>query len=301
MYEEHFNLTRAPFLLNPDLDIFYASSGHRKAYSYLEFGLGKKEGFIVVTGDIGAGKTTLIEHLFANLEDDDLYTARLSSSQFNSADMLTIVAHELGLEKQHHNKAETILLINSFLGHCIKENKRVLIVVDEAQNIPIDALEELRMITNFHVRGISPVQIFLLGQPEFRDMLNTANLEQLRQRVVARYHLGPLSEDEVKEYILYRLDTVTIEASSSKTIFEEETFSTIFQTTGGIPRIINSLCDRTLMYCYLEDKESISLDDLNHVIDELKEERFYGTNNPEHELELKPKYQPIISDVDFLI
>ena len=300
MYEEHFNLSQAPFLLSPDLDIFYASSGHKKAYSYLEFGIGKKEGFIVVTGDIGAGKTTLIEHLFANLDDDDLLTARLSSSQFNSADMLTLVAYELGLDRKQNNKAETILLINSFLGHCIKENKRVLIVVDEAQNIPIDALEELRMITNYHVRGVSPVQIFFLGQPEFRDTLNTANLEQLRQRVVARYHLGPLSEHEVKEYILYRLDTVSIDHKSDE-IFEEDTFKTIYDTTGGIPRIINSLCDRALMYSYLEDKESISLDDLKQVIDELKEERFYGTTNPEEELELKPKYQPIINDVDFLI
>lgn len=300
MYEEHYNFTRAPFLLSPDLDIFYDSSGHKKAYSYLEYGIGKKEGFIVVTGDIGAGKTTLIEHLFANLDDDDLYTARLSSSQFNSSDMLTLVAFELGLEKTQHNKAETILLINSFLGHCIKEGKRVLIVVDEAQNIPIDALEELRMITNYHVRGVSPVQIFLLGQPEFRDTLNTANLEQLRQRVVARYHLGPLSEEEVKEYILYRLDTVSIDQESDK-IFEDDTFHTIFSTTGGIPRIINSLCDRSLMYSFLEDKETISLEDLTHVIDELKEERFHGTTNPEEELELKPKYQPIINDVDFLI
>jgi len=300
MYEEHFNLSQAPFLLSPDLDIFYASSGHKKAYSYLEFGIGKKEGFIVVTGDIGAGKTTLIEHLFANLDDDDLITVRLSSSQFNSADMLTLVAFGLGLEKQPNSKAETTLLINSFLSQCNKENKHVLIVVDEAQNIPIDALEELRMITNFHIRGVSPVQIFLLGQPEFRDTLNTANLEQLRQRVVARYHLGPLSEDEVKEYILYRLNAVST-SSDVQTIFEEDTFSTIYNTTGGIPRIINTLCDRTLMYSYLEDKETVSLEDLNHVIDELKDERFHGTTNPEEELELKPKYQPIINDVDFLI
>ncbi len=300
MYEEHFNLSHAPFLLSPDLDIFYASSGHKKAYSYLEFGLGKKEGFIVVTGEIGAGKTTLIEHLFANLDDDNLYTARLSSSQFNSADMLTLVAYALGLEKQHNSKAETILLINSFLGHCIKEGKRVLIVVDEAQNIPIDALEELRMITNFHIRGISPVQIFLLGQPEFRDTLNSVSLEQLRQRVVARYHLGSLSEEEVKEYILYRLNTVSL-YEVAQTIFEDDTYNVIFSTTGGIPRIINTLCDRALMYSYLEEKETISLDDLNHVINELKEERFHGTNNPEDELEAKPKYQPIINDVDFLI
>ena len=300
MYEEHYNFTQAPFLLSPDLDIFYASSGHKKAYSYLEFGLGKKEGFIVVTGDIGAGKTTLIEHLFANLDDDNLYTAQLSSSQFNSSDMLTLVAFELGLTKQQNSKAETTLLINSFLSHCIKENKRVLIVVDEAQNIPIDALEELRMITNYHVRGVSPVQIFLLGQPEFRDTLNTANLEQLRQRVVARYHLGPLSEEEVKEYILYRLDAVSIDKKSSE-IFNEETYQVIFNTTGGIPRIINSLCDRALMYSYLEDQNTISLLDLNHVIDELKDERFHGTTNPEEELELKPKYQPIINDVDFMI
>lgn len=300
MYEEHYNLKQAPFLLSPDLDIFYASSGHSKAYSYLEFGLGKREGFIVVTGDIGAGKTTLIEHLFANLDDDDLYTVQLASSQFNSKDILTLVAHSLGLERLNHSKAETILQINSFLSHCIKENKRVLIVVDEAQNIPIDALEELRMITNFHVRGVSPVQIFLLGQPEFRDTLNTANLEQLRQRVVARYHLGPLSEEEVKEYILYRLNTVSENDEADK-IFEEETYKAIYDTTGGIPRIINSLCDRALMYSYLEDKNTVSLEDLNHVIDELKEERFKGTSNPEENLELKPKYQPIINDVDFLI
>lgn len=300
MYEEHYNFSQAPFLLSPNLDIFYASSGHKKAYSYLEFGIGKKEGFIVVTGDIGAGKTTLIEHLFANLDDDSLHTARLSSSQFSSADMLTLVAFELGLEKRQNSKAETTLLINSFLSHCVKENKRVLIVVDEAQNIPIDALEELRMITNYHIRGVSPVQIFLLGQPEFRDTLNTANLEQLRQRVVARYHLGPLSKHEVKEYINYRLNIVSIDKKSSS-IFEEATYKVIYDTTGGIPRIINTLCDRALMYSYLEEKNNVSLKDLNHVIDELKEERFHGTTNPEEELELKPKYQPIINDVDFLI
>ncbi|MBL7004991.1 MAG: AAA family ATPase [Gammaproteobacteria bacterium] len=294
MYEEHFNFTRQPFQLSPYSDVFYASNGHQKAYSYLEFGIGKREGFIVITGDVGAGKTTLIEHLLANIEDENLITARLSASQFSSSEILTIVADSLGVGNIEDSKAHVSLAINQYLKECAEKGKHILIIVDEAQNIPLDSLEELRMITNYHHKGITPVQIFLLGQPEFRDTLNSHNLEQLRQRVVARYHLGPLNEDEVGEYINYRLDIVRVD-QLPQSIFNSEVFPAIYKFSGGIPRIINTICDRALISAYLEDQSHIDTSIIYDVLQELQNEKGPTTSGS------AANYEPIVEDVDFLI
>lgn len=296
MYEQHFNLTQSPFQLSPHNDIFYASKGHKKAYSYLEYGIGKKEGFIVITGEVGAGKTTLIEHLFANIHDDDLISARLAASQFNSSEILTIIADALRVITDGQSKAKVSLALNRFLGKCVERNKHVLIVVDEAQNIPLDALEELRMITNFTHHGEAPVQIFLLGQPEFRDTLNSPKLEQLRQRVVARYHLGPLSEAEVSEYVNYRINMVN-SLKEPQFLFDEEVFPLVYEASGGIPRIINTLCDRCLISAFLEEQDHVSLETANEVISELEEEHSHSSSTEAS----KPKYEAIVEEVDFLI
>lgn len=293
MYEEHFNFSQPPFQLSPDNDIFYASKGHKKAFSYLEFGIGKREGFIVITGEIGAGKTTLIEHLFANLDDDDLITVRLGSSQFDSTTILTIVADGLGLNISSSDKANVSLSINKYLKKCVDKDQHVLIVIDEAQNIPLDTLEELRMLTNFQHKGVSPMQIFLLGQPEFRDTLNSPRLEQLRQRVVARYHLGPLKEEEVPEYINYRLNSVL--CSDEQHIFNEEGYPLIYKASSGIPRIINTICDRCLISAYLDDLSTVELATLQDVLHELDQE-----HSKQYSDDLA-SYTPIVDDVDFLI
>lgn len=296
MYEQHFSLTQSPFQLSPHNDIFYASKGHQKAYSYLEYGIGKREGFIVITGEVGAGKTTLIEHLFANIDDDDLISARLAASQFNSSEILTVIADSLRVITDGHSKAKVSLAINRFLAKCVEKDKHILIVVDEAQNIPLDALEELRMITNFTHHGEAPVQIFLLGQPEFRETLSLPKLEQLRQRVVARYHLGPLKEAEVSEYVNYRINMVN-ELDEEQLLFDEGAFPLIYEASGGIPRIINTICDRSLISAYLEEQNYVSIDTVTEVINELQEEHSHTSSSEE----AKPKYQAIVEEVDFLI
>lgn len=292
MYLEHFKLNYFPFQLNPDSDVFYASSGHQKAFSYLEFGIGKGEGFIVITGEVGAGKTTLIEHLFSIMDNDDLISVRLSSSQFEAEEMLIMVAHGLNITTIGKRKAEINQEITQFINHCVTDDKHILIVIDEAQNIPLNALEELRMITNYQYQGVTPIQIFLLGQPEFRTTLNSPQTEQLSQRVVARYHLGALQEDEIGEYINYRMSAVSDE---NQRIFNSKVFPLIYDYSKGIPRIINKICDRGLISAYLEGQKSVTPKIINNVIRELDDEKSSGHSK------FQPSYVPIVDEVDFLI
>lgn len=269
MYEAYYQLRDKPFQLNPDPRFFYASRGHKRAFSYLEYGLSLGEGFIIITGDVGAGKTMLVKSLLKKLERGEYIVANLVSTQLEADDMLRSVAAAFGLNFENVSKAALLQNLQNTLRESSRQRKRALLIVDEAQNLSARALEELRMLSNFQDGGTSLLQSFLLGQPEFRDTLQSPQLQQLRQRVIASYHLGPMEQDETKNYIVHRLRTVGWQNMPS---ISEEAFAAIFRFSGGVPRRINTLCDRLLLFGFLEERTHFDAAEVNEVIQDLKQE-----------------------------
>jgi len=269
MYESFYNLTAKPFNLSPDPRFFFGSRGHKRAMSYLRYGINQGEGFIIITGDIGTGKTTLVRTLFAELSNENVVAAQLVTTQLEADDMLRMVAASYGLAHDRAPKATLLKNLEAFLMARAREGKRVLLVVDEAQNLPVRSLEELRMLSNFQVGEKALMQSFLLGQEEFRKTLQAEELEQLRQRVIASYHLSALDLEETKGYIEHRLRLVGWKQDPS---FTPEAYEDIHRFSGGVPRRINMLCDRLLLYGFLEEAHEINRNTVKVVTDELLEE-----------------------------
>lgn len=269
MYEAFYKLSAKPFQLNPDPRFFYGSKGHKRAMAYLEYGLSLAEGFIVITGEVGAGKTTLVRQLLKKLEGQNVVAAQLVSTQLDAEDTLRMVAGAFGVEHEGATKATLLKKLEDFLQGCLRQNKRVLLVVDEAQNLAPRAVEELRMLSNFQSADRPLLQSFLLGQPEFRRTLQSEGMQQLRQRVIASYHLGPMDAAETQAYIQHRLDLVGWQGDPNYTA---DAFSLIFQYTGGIPRKINMLCDRLMLLGFLAEKHTLDEEAVQEVIADLRGE-----------------------------
>ena len=269
MYEDYYRFNAKPFQLNPDPRFFFGSKGHKRAMAYLDYGLSLGEGFIVISGEVGAGKTTLVRNLFRQLDAHSLVAAQLVSTQMDAEDTLRSVAASFGLEHEGLAKSSLLKNLEDFLIAATRQGKRALLVVDEAQNLTPRAVEELRMLSNFQNNERSLIQTFLLGQPEFRGILQSPNMQQLRQRVVASYHLGPLDSGETQGYIEHRLRTVGWQGNPS---FDSEAFAALHRFTGGIPRRINTFCDRLLLFGFLEEKSHFGEAEINEVISDLKSE-----------------------------
>ena len=206
MYDQFYGLSGRPFQLTPDPHYYFESGTHRKALSYLGYGLAQGEGFIVITGEVGSGKSTLVSHLMQTIDKARLTAATVVTSQLDGEDMVQMAAESFGIDTRGLDKASTLKAIENFLHAEARAGRRCLLVVDEAQNLAIDALEELRMLSNFQLGSTALLQIFLLGQPEFRDLVQGApELEQLRQRVIATHHLEAMDADEVEPYVIHRL------------------------------------------------------------------------------------------------
>ena len=274
MYESYFKLSGKPFQLNPDPAFFFGSRGHRRAMAYLEYGLHQNEGFIVITGEIGAGKTTLVRSLLQNLDSSKVIAAQLVSTQIDAEDILRLVAAAFGVPSKDLDKADLLLALETFLVSVTASGKRALLVVDEAQNLTPGAVEELRMLSNFQLEDHALLQSFLIGQPEFRDMMQGADMQQLRQRVIASYHLGPLDVEETKAYIEHRLKHVGWRPDSPS--FSADAFEAIFRATGGIPRRINTLCDRLLLAGFLAEQLALTESEVGEVVREMKDEHNSG-------------------------
>ena len=268
MYETYYKLQARPFQLSPDPRFFFSSRGHRRAIAYLVYGAHQGEGFIVITGEIGAGKTMLAQTLAHKLASQNLVLAQVVSTRLSADDMVRMVAAAFGLPKDD-SKAVLLDRLEQFLLACNRQGKRVLLIVDEAQNLPMGSVEELRMLSNFVDANRPVLQTFLLGQPEFRRTLQSPDMEQLRQRVIASCHLGPLDQAETESYILHRLQTVGWRHDPS---FGANVFAIIHQYTGGIPRKINILCDRLLLLGCLDKKHALSAQDVAGLIEELRQE-----------------------------
>jgi general secretion pathway protein A len=279
MYESYYGLSAKPFQLKPDPRFLYGSKGHKRAMAYLEYGVSQGEGFIVITGEIGAGKTTLMRNLFCKLDADNIIAAQILNTHVGAEDILRLVASAFGVEYEDTSKATLLNQLEQFLRRADSQGKRALLVVDEAQNLTPRAMEELRMLSNFQTSDKSLLQTFLLGQPEFRRTLLSNDMQQLLQRVIASYHLGPMDSDDTRSYIEHRLHTVGWVNNPSIT---EDAFHTIYEHTGGIPRKINSLCDRLFLMGYLEELNLFRDTEVQQVINDIKQEFSLPVSNIEN-------------------
>ena len=278
MFEPYFGFTAPPFQLSPDPTFFYGSRGHKRAYSYLQYGLYQGEGFIALTGEVGAGKTTLIRNLLRELDPNRIVAAQLVSTQLDADSLLRAVATAFGLPVREQSKARVLAELEAFLVSLVPKNKRALLIVDEAQNLAPEAVEELRMLSNFQIQNRTLLQSFLLGQPELRRLMRSPSMQQLRQRVIAAYHLGPLDSDETRAYIEHRLKHVGWKGNPR---FEDGVFDLVHTHAGGIPRRINTLCTRALLAAFLAEKRTITVADVEHVIAEFSEELGEELSAPE--------------------
>ncbi|WP_137871413.1 XrtA/PEP-CTERM system-associated ATPase [Sphingopyxis sp. 2PD] len=271
MYDQFYGFTGRPFQLTPDPHFYFESGTHRKAMSYLGYGLAQGEGFIVITGDVGAGKTTLVGHLMNTIDPNRLTAVKLVSTQVEGDDLLRLVAEQFGIEWEGESKAELLRSMEQYLREQARAGKRTLLIVDEGQNLAISALEELRMLSNFVLGGHSLLQIFLLGQPEFRQTLfHSPTLEQLRQRVIATHHLDPMEPEEVEPYILHRLGKVGWTGNPS---FSPDAFEEIFDYSEGVPRKLNVLVSRLLLYGAVEQMTRITAQNVRSVVAEIEADR----------------------------
>ena len=300
MYENYYGLSSKPFQLTPDPSFFYGSKWHKRAMSYLQYGLSQAEGFIVITGDIGTGKTTIANSLLDQMQDD-IVAVQIVTPKLSPDELVKMVASKFHINVQGSTKSDILNDLEAFLMSLHKQGKRALLLVDEAQNLPLETIEELRMLSNFQAAGKPLLQSFLLGQEELQPILRAPNMEQFRQRIVASCHLAPLTDVECQAYIEYRMHHA---GWSGNKLFSEGAYDRIYQFTHGVPRKINTLMDRILLYGFLEELETLDENAVENVIKEVSEEMFQpeklqaATSEPASILDA-PVEQGQIKDVEY--
>jgi general secretion pathway protein A len=274
MYESFYGLSSKPFQLNPDPAFYFASKQHRRATAYLEYGMHQNEGFIIITGEVGAGKTTIVRGLLDSLDPEKVVAAHLVSTQLDADDTLRLVGAAFGIRTKDVSKSDVLMSLEAFLISMTGKGKRCLLIVDEAQNLTARAVEELRMLSNFQFGNHALLQSFLIGQPEFREILQSPQMMQFRQRVIASCHIGPMDVAETAGYVEHRLKC---SGAGEWPKILPDALEAIFKASNGIPRRINSVCDRLLLSGYLNDKREFNAADVEEVAREILEETQGGT------------------------
>ncbi len=265
MYTEHFGLTDYPFRITPDTDYLYMSPAHSRAKAYMDYAIFNREGFVVITGEIGSGKTTLVKKLLIEL-DESIVVAKLFQTQLDDVELLQAILVEFGLNPFNAKKVELLNMLNQFLVNTHLEGKQVLLIIDDAQNLSKRVLEEITMLSSVETQKEKILHVILLGQPELNHVLEAPDMEQLLQRVSLRYHVRALSKPEIKEYIEHRLRVAGVD----EILFEDDVFDIIHEYTGGIPRLINTLCDTALTCAFADDVYGINVVEMNVALDELQ-------------------------------
>jgi type II secretory pathway predicted ATPase ExeA len=266
MYLEHFALKELPFRLSPDPSFLYLSQIHSRAKAYMESTIWFTDGFVVITGEIGSGKTTLIETFLKDL-DQEVVVAQINQTQISPTEFLQTLLAQFGFSPFRMRKAELLATLNNFLIEQYSNGRKVLLIVDEAQNLSSKVLEEVRMLSGVETTKEKVLRIILVGQPELNSKLDSQDLAQLKQRVRLRFHLTPLDEEDTVNYVRHRLN---VAGAAGSEIFEPDTFPVIFRYTGGTPRLINTLCDTALLAAFTQDRVTVSLEDLRSAIEELQ-------------------------------
>ncbi|MEK6541679.1 MAG: XrtA/PEP-CTERM system-associated ATPase [Pseudomonadota bacterium] len=266
MYDDFYGLTARPFQLTPDPRFWFESATHRTAMSYLGYGLAQGEGFIVITGEVGSGKTTLVGHVMQAIDAQRLTAIKLVSTQVADADLLRLITNEMGIAVEGPGKSHALAAIENYLHEEARAGRRTLLIVDEAQNLAVSALEELRMLSNFQLGETPLLQIFLLAQPEFRQTLASPELEQLRQRVIATHHLEAMLPEELEPYIAHRLGLVGWKQDPS---FTADFYDELWRASAGIPRRVNGIINRVLLHGAVEESHRLTGEDVRNVVDDM--------------------------------
>ena len=266
MYEAFYGLIENPFRMTPDSRYFYPSARHLDALNHMVYAIEDRRGFVVITGEIGSGKTTLSRVLFSKLSPATR-TAIIRNTQINSKDLLTMILDEYEIEyRPGARKMHLINLLNEFLIEQLRRSVNVVLLIDEAQNLSPNVLEEVRMLSNLETETEKLIQIILMGQPELKQKLWLPSLTQLRQRVTLHYHLGPMDEPETIGYVTHRLD---VAGAAGDGIFDDAALKKVYRYTHGVPRLINGLCDRALLTGFVNEIKTISAGTVDEVAHEL--------------------------------
>ncbi len=266
MYLDFFALKEHPFQITPDSDFLYMSEAHARAKAYMDYAIRNKDGFVVITGEVGSGKTTLIRKLLSEF-DDNVLVAKIFQTQLDETEFLQAVLVEFGLNPFNAKKVELMDMLSTFLIESFLQSKQLVLIVDEAQNLSPRVLEEIRMLSGLETQKQKILHVILVGQPELNNTLDSPELEQLLQRVRLRFHISALSEPETRNYIAHRLRKA---GSGDREIFSEDTIPLIYQYSGGIPRLINTLCDTALMCAFADDLRVVAVNTVTAAIEELQ-------------------------------
>ena len=296
-YLEHFELDEQPFRLTPDPDFVYWSKQHARAKAYMESTIWLADGFVVITGEIGSGKTTLLQSFLAEIGDDIVY-AVVSQTQLTATEFLQAVLTEFGFKPFDKRKVELLDMLNMFLIEQYSSGKKVVLIVDEAQNLNRKVLEEVRLLSGIETHKEKVLRIILAGQPELKETLDSPRLKQLVQRIRLRFHIGPLNREEMQEYIQHRLH---VAGRESDDLFEEDTFDIIHRYSGGVPRLINTLCDTALLCAFADEKDTVGEDDIMSAVEELnwtEHESNTGLYDKLRQIEMPPRKASHVTQIE---
>jgi general secretion pathway protein A len=271
MYLDFFKLKEFPFRLTPDTEFLYMSNVHARAKAYMDYSVWNREGFVVITGEIGCGKTILIKQLLSELEEDNFLVAKIFQTQLDEVEFLQAVLVEFGLNPFNAKKVELIDMLNTFLVDSYRDMKQLVLIVDDAHNLSLKALEEIRMLSGLETQKEKVLHVILVGQPQLNAMLDAPEMEQLVQRVRLRFHVRPLVPEEMAEYIAHRLKVAGVTRTD---LFTPETMPVIYKYTGGVPRLINTLCDTALTVAYADSLPTVTINVLKEALDELQWQPF---------------------------
>ena len=287
MYTEFFKLSAKPFELLPNPKFLYLSKGHRKALSYLQYGIQERAGFTLLTGEVGSGKTTLVRDII-NKISADVTLSMIFNTRVDGYQLIAMINDDFGLKTEGKDKVQLITELNDFLLEECSSNRQPIIIIDEAQNLSTEALEEIRLLSNLENDNFKMMQIILVGQPELKQIIAQPSLRQLRQRISISCHLNPLNREESEEYVYHRLGTV---GSRDCVKFHDGIFDAIFKFSGGIPRLINLICDFLLLSAFVEETHEIDTQLMN---DTLKELSFEEPDLPSPAFEHEETVSPIV-------